>query len=192
MTKEQEAQQAHQIKPIKGYEGHYEVSEMGDVYSIKSRRIKLKPVVAGKYYHRVCLTKNNVPKSYLVHRLVLSSFTPNPENKPQVNHINGDTTDNRLCNLEWVTMEENYYHRWNILKHKPANLGKTGALHATSKRVAMLNHDGSILREFGSAREAGRILGINASSISTHLNGYQKTVAGHKWKRITDSKEVAR
>lgn len=179
-----ESEQAQAIAPIKGYEGHYEVSKSGYVYSIKAGRIKLKPSIAGRYYHRVCLTENNVKKYFYVHRLVLESFTPNPENKPQVNHINGNTTDNRLCNLEWVTMEENYYHRWHVLKHKPTNLGKTGALHATSKRIAMLNADGSILREFGSAREAGRILGINASSISTHLNGYQKTVAGHKWRRL--------
>lgn len=105
-------------KPIKGYEGRYEVSTLGRVKSLKRisdqnhllpERI-LKACNGKSDYLITGLRKDRKKKSYPVHRLVALTFLPNPENKQQVNHKNGVKHDNRLCNLEWVTPYENTKH----------------------------------------------------------------------------------
>lgn len=98
-------------KEIEGYEGHYQVSTLGNVASIKTGRpvmMKLQNHSGG--YKQVKLCKPNKIKIERVHRLVASAFISNFENKPQVNHINGDKTDNRVGNLEWNTPIENTRH----------------------------------------------------------------------------------
>jgi len=98
---------------IAGYEGLYWVSDTG---LVKSRRglksLQLNP--AGNGYRTVHLFKNGRCRPHLVSRLVASAFIPNPENKPQVNHISGDTLDNRVQNLEWATRSENQRHAFRI------------------------------------------------------------------------------
>jgi hypothetical protein len=115
-------------KPISGYNGYYEVSNLGRVRSI-TRKIertdpnditkkrlftykgKLVPFwLTKKGYCRLTICINGICKKYLVHRLVADAFIPNNENKLQVNHINCVKTDNRVENLEWVTNYENYLH----------------------------------------------------------------------------------
>lgn len=110
-------------KDIKGFE-HYEVSSIGNVRSKErtsyfinngkpiNRLVKsfiLKPSIACGY-KRVALYKNNVPFEYKIHRLVAETFISNPENKEQVNHIDGNKTNNHVSNLEWVTRSENTIH----------------------------------------------------------------------------------
>jgi hypothetical protein len=113
-------------KPVVGYEGHYEVSNLGRVRSVKPRitqmipcrikRIKnwgprvFKPQKLHEEYLQVCLSKNNIRKSKAIYKLVAMAFIPNPEKKPCVNHINGIKSDNRVENLEWVTYQENSDH----------------------------------------------------------------------------------
>lgn len=98
-------------RPIKDYEGLYEISNLGRVKSLNYNHTKkekiLKNVENGKGYLMVCLTKNGKHKLFLVHRLVAEAFIPNPENKPCVDHINTIKNDNRVENLRWVTCEEN-------------------------------------------------------------------------------------
>lgn len=116
-------------KDIEGYEGFFMVSNQGRVKSLdrviehpnhglclikgKLRRLP----ISDKGYHKVGLNKDGKTKKFAVHRLVAQAFIPNPESKPQVNHIDGVKTNNNVSNLEWVTNYENAYHAIDIGLH---------------------------------------------------------------------------
>lgn len=96
-------------KPLDDYP-NYDISSEGRVYSRK-RGIILKPFLDGWHYPCVDLTDRNGHRgTRKIHRLVAKSFIPNPDNKPEVNHISGNKTDNSVDNLEWVTTAENQRH----------------------------------------------------------------------------------
>lgn len=111
-------------RDIKGYEGLCQVSNVGKVRSFarrgswKTRILKLQQSVKRGNYFYVRLYKNNKELSYFVHRLVAKAFIPNLENKPQINHKNGNRFDNTEANLEWVTCKENLRHADIILGKK--------------------------------------------------------------------------
>lgn len=114
-------------KEIAGYEGYFEVSNLGNFRS-KNRRVRYKTQGFRNYpgkslltetivegYQRIVLMKEGKRKRFMCHRLVAQEFVPNLENKPFVNHINGIRSDNRAENLEWVTQSENEIHSYSIL-----------------------------------------------------------------------------
>lgn len=102
-------------KPIEGTNGLYDVSNTGKVrsrnYRMTGKEKILSYQIDNKGYARVRIKNKAFPyKTFKIHRLVASAFITNPDNKPQVNHINGNKLDNRAENLEWVTNQENASH----------------------------------------------------------------------------------
>ena len=140
-------------KPVKNYEGYYEVSNLGNVRSVdrviydnNSLRVfkgkLLKPSLHnGKQpYYYVSLCKGSHNKKVLVHRLVAETFIPNPLNKPQVNHIDGNVHNNIVTNLEFVTNAENTQHAYDTKLNMRKQLhitykGKTQSLSAWCREL---------------------------------------------------------
>ena len=107
---------------IEGYEGLYQISNLGNVKSFKSvsKNKILKPVLR-KGYATVILRKNKVNKIHSIHRLLATAFISNSDNLPEVNHIDGNKLNNNLSNLEWCTHLENMRHAFNsgLVERKP-------------------------------------------------------------------------
>ena len=117
-------------KDVVGYEGFYQVSNLGNVKRVGSFRgvnkaylqnYYLTPVDNGKGYLRIKLTINNKSKRIMLHRIIAEAFLPNPNNYPVINHINGNKKDNQITNLEWCTQSQNCLHSvamgtWGALK----------------------------------------------------------------------------
>ena len=105
-----------------GKETKYKVSNNGDVYSFKNnRKRKLKPTKTGNGYLKVRLSIDGTVYNILIHRMVAETFIPNPHNKPEVNHKDGNKKKNKVTNLEWATRKENADHAY---KHNLFGIGE--------------------------------------------------------------------
>lgn len=164
-------------KPIAGYEGLYEVSNLGQVRSLPRKNVKggIKSPTETKWGYLICpLWKNGKAKHCSVHRLVAEAFIPNPENKPTVNHIDCNRKNNRADNLEWATQSENVRHS--------VKLGHYAESGAESKPVFQIERTGQFQNKFRSINEAARITGVSQQSISMCCNGKLKSAGGYLWK----------
>jgi len=156
---------------IKGFEGKYEVSNLGRIKSLKKKNnsfLILKPRMNNNGYALVHLGKSEIKlENALIHRLVANTFIKNPENKPFINHINGIKSDNIITNLEWCTKSENSIHAYKTGLQKPPNKGKFGGNHPMSKLV--LDTQTGIYYE--SRNEAALAKNINKGGLSLQLTG---------------------
>lgn len=176
-------------RPVVGYEGLYEVSDRGNVRSLDMRlkcknnsfRIKkgvqLKPYIDEDGYCRVGL--HNIEKSETkgVHRLVAEAFIPNPDNKPQVDHINGVRNDNRVENLRWFTLKEN-----NSTDLAKSRKSKAAFERSDNKKIVyQYTLDGEFVAKYNSTMEMERKNGFKRQSICRCCNKKQKTAYNYKW-----------
>lgn len=180
-------------KEIVGYEGLYDISNMGrvricDKYVVTKhgdicREMKgkiLKKCKNNCGYIKYTLTKGYKTKVCAAHRLVANAFISNPENKPQVNHINGVKHDNAAGNLEWVTAKENVSHaiRIGIIKNRTV-FGKRIYLKSNKlKAIYQYNYEGILINTFISTSHASAFLGVSESYISNNLNGMNTNCRG--------------
>lgn len=152
---------------------NYSISNTGKVRNDKRNAI-LTPAIDKDGYERVGLGRKPLE---FVHRLVAVAFIPNPQNKTQVNHINGVKNDNRVDNLEWCTPRENQLHRYRVLK-KNASVEKAHEAVKQPVRCVELN------TIYESVSEAAILLGVNDGSISNCIHGRRKTAGGYHWQKI--------
>lgn len=167
-------------KNISGYDGLYEVSSFGRVMSHHRKDKILSQGLCSGGYPIVVLSRNGKKRSFRVHTLVANSFIPNPLKKRTVNHKNNNKTDNMVGNIEWNTDQENIAHSFANPERR-RNKGRTGALCKNSKPVLCIDENGDSVRYAG-ATEAGRVLGINQSHISSVCLGKRKRTGGFYWR----------
>ena len=159
-------------KDIKDYEGHYQVSNLSRVKSIKFGKERiLKPVTDRHGYLIVGLWKNNKQKTYKVHRLVAEAFIPNPYNLPQVNHKDENPLNNNVNNLEWCNSKYNCNFGTRIERISKRR----------SKTVLQYDLEGNFIREWKSTAECGRN-GFCQSSVADCCRGKLKKHKDSIWR----------
>lgn len=146
-------------KDIEGFEGLYQISNVGQVKSVKSGKI-LKPTPNSCGYLQVKLCKDGKTKNFYVQRLTAEAFLPNEDELPQVDHINNDKTDNRVANLQWISGIENN-------RKKETGIG-------IPKRVQCIE-TGEV---FESVSAAAKAVNRHVSTMNIHLKGKTQTCAG--------------
>ena len=204
------------FKPIKGYEGLYEISDYGCVRSLKYGKVKYMKCKKDKYgYSIICLYKNGKKKSFSVHRLEWEAFNAPIADGYEIDHINTIRDDNRLENLRVVTSKENkrnsitaermresnrrkakdpqwvHNHREGIKRRSKNqewfNNFREGVRRVCAKPIVQLDAEtGEVIRHWECAHDAGRELGVSNSNISACCHGKLKTAGGYRWRYATD------
>ena len=166
-------------KAIKGYEGVYEINEFGQIRSVnrnvyyqdgrvrkyKGKNLKLMTDKDG--YFIIGLHKNGVSKTWRVHRLVADTFLKNPDNLPEIHHINHNIKDNTLQNLMWVSEAGQIDEHWRKTQSK---------IRGTKLRVI----GNGIDEIYNSSREVERELGLENTSVMKVAKGIYKQIKGYK------------
>ena len=161
-------------KDICGFEGRYQISNLGNVKSLprkdkfckRDNEMILKTFVCGSGYQEVILSKKRQRTPKLIHRMVAEAFVPNPDGKREVNHKDGNKFNNEWTNLEWVTPSENINHSYKILNNK-----------AYSRKVKCVETKDV----FSSLKEAADSYCLQLPLIWKCCNGRQKTTGGYHW-----------
>lgn len=161
------------IKNIPEYEGWYVITDTGEIFNVKTNHMLRVDLVADKY-PRVSLSKDGEIKTYYLHRLMAMTFIPNPENKPHINHKDGNKNNYQLYNLEWCTPSENALHYWREL-HRPKGF-------ASKEVVAISPTTNKVEYTFDSQKQAAEYFKIDDSSISKAVrSGGKRKCQGYYW-----------
>lgn len=166
-------------KEIPGFEGRYEASSNGSIRGISSL-LEKKQKINRDGYLRVNLNVNGKPKTYTVHRLVASTFIPNPNCLPMINHKDENKLNNCIDNLEWCDNKYNTTYG-NTISKRVASLLEWKA---KDKPILQCDLEGKVIARFDSARQAAKILGLRKQRINFILNGMNgcKTCGGFSFK----------
>lgn len=156
------------FKPIIGFENNYEISNTGIIKNIKRNTI-LKPTLR-KEYLGVSLCKNNTKKTFNIHRLVAIHFIDNPNNLPQINHIDGDKFNNNDWNLEWCNASYNIKHAYKTGLNKVSKFAILKIKERFNKKV--IDTKTGII--FDSIKDAALANNLNPKTLSGILRGISK------------------
>ena len=165
-------------KDIDGYEGSYQVSNLGNIISLENKSNHkqakcLKCSITKKGYLRAYLYKNKNRRCYFVHRLVAETFIPNPNNLPCINHKDGNKLNNKVDNLEWCTHRDNNIHAFiNGLNSTQK------AVEKNEKPIILINNN----TRYRSMMDACRQLGLNVTNVSRVCSGKLKHTKGYVFK----------
>ena len=166
-------------KDIKGYEGMYQISNLGRVKSLKMKKehnkYLLKPYSTKNGYLRVSLSKNNKYKGPLIHRLVAIHFLDNPNNYPEVNHKDENKENNCVNNLEWCD------RKYNVL-YGTAKQRESKTKHKYYIEQYDLNQN--LIMKWNSLKEIEINTNYKKNNIQQNCLGNTKTAYGYKWKYI--------
>ena len=175
-------------KPIPGCEGKYEASNLGKIKSVgrqKGNRVEpdliLKPKITRAKYFRVTIWLSTGRFYRFVHRLVAMAFLPNPNNLPVVDHIDKNTLNPRVDNLQWVTISQNNQYAFDRGRPPVKSwLGKSGGNHNKSKKVFC----STLNISFGSTHEAARELGLGQGNIALVCRGGARHTFGFVFRYV--------
>ena len=171
-------------KDIEGYEGLYQISNLGRVKSLNYNKRGFERILKNKTgsrgYFNVNLSKDGKSKNINVHRIVATHFIPNPDNLPQVNHKDENKQNNCVENLEWCTAE--YNNTYGSRLEKSAN--------SKSIPIIQFTKDWEFVRKWNSARIAEYTLGLNIGSVCLCLKGKHKSTGGYKWGYAEDYERI--
>lgn len=160
-------------KDIPNYEGLYKISNLGDIMSIRRKRL-IKSDKRKDGYIQVHLTKNKKMKNFLLHRLVAITFIENPNNYEFINHIDGNKENNSLNNLEWCDRSYNILHAYNneLIKKR--------------KKVEQYDKNNNLLNIYTSIMEASKKTNIDRAHISACCKGKKKykSAGGYIWRYV--------
>lgn len=169
------------FKDIEGYEGLYQISNLGNVKSLNYGRTGkekiLKPVKNKYGYLCVGLHKQEKLKTFNIHRLVAKVFIENPNNLPQVNHKDEDKTNNAVENLEFCTREYNLAYGTHNQRSAESRIN-----HPKQSKQVLCVETGKI---YPSTRDVARQLGFSQGNISQCCNGKLKQAYGYTWKYVS-------
>ena len=168
---------------IKGYEGSYQVSNLGNIRNNKGRIMKQRKDRYG--YMRISFRKDGNLKTYYVHRLVLQAFKANPDNKPHVNHLDENKENNNLNNLAWSTAAEN--NSWGTKNSRANETKRKNGVFDKLAKNNNLNPPKKVLcittgKVYESAHDAARDLNLNNSAITQCCKGKYKRTKGYQFK----------
>lgn len=172
-------------KSINDFEELYQVSNKGRIRNA-SKKI-LKTALNHNGYVTVYLSKHSKKYVKRVHRLVAEAFIANPDNKVQVNHIDGNKQNNNILNLEWCDASENIRHAYknNLFEKQREMAKKKLSEHATAREVNQIDLNGNFIKKWGCIKEAGIFFGRERpTAIVSCCKGRLNTAYGFKWEYV--------